>query len=142
MHYLLTTGGEMLLVALLMAAAAISVGFLASRVSAAVGRDLRRQVFGKVISFSNAETDRFSTASLITRTTNDIQQVQMTSVMLLRIVIYAPILGIGGIIRVAGTDTGLSWIIVLAVALLLALVFVLMQVAMPSSRSCRSWWTG
>ena len=131
MHYLLTTGGEMLLVALLMAAAAISVGFLASRVSAAVGRDLRRQVFGKVISFSNAETDCFSTASLITRTTNDIQQVQMTSVMLLRIVIYAPILGIGGIIRVAGTDTGLSWIIVLAVALLLALVFVLMQVAMP-----------
>ena len=131
MHYLLTTGGEMLLGALLMAAAAISVGFLASRVSAAVGRDLRRQVFGKVISFSNAETDRFSTASLITRTTNDIQQVQMTSVMLLRIVIYAPILGIGGIIRVAGTDTGLSWIIVLAVALLLALVFVLMQVAMP-----------
>lgn len=131
MHYLLTTGGEMLLVALLMAAAAISVGFLASRVSAAVGRDLRRQVFGKVISFSNAETDRFSTASLITRTTNDIQQVQMTSVMLLRIVIYAPILGISGIIRVAGTDTGLSWIIVLAVALLLALVFVLMQVAMP-----------
>ena len=131
MHYLLTTGGEMLLVALLMAAAAISVGFLASRVSAAVGRDLRRQVFGKVISFSNAETDRFSTASLITRTTNDIQQVQMTSVMLLRIVIYAPILGIGGIILVAGTDTGLSWIIVLAVALLLALVFVLMQVAMP-----------
>ena len=131
MHYLLTTGGEMLLVALLMAAAAISVGFLASRVSAAVGRDLRRQVFGKVISFSNAETDRFSTASLITRTTNDIQQVQMTSVMLLRIVIYAPILGIGGIIRVAGTDTGLSWIIVLAVALLLALVFLLMQVAMP-----------
>lgn len=131
MHYLLTTGGEMLLVALLMAAAAISVGFLASRVSAAVGRDLRRQVFGKVISFSNAETDRFSTASLITRTTNDIQQVQITSVMLLRIVIYAPILGIGGIIRVAGTDTGLSWIIVLAVALLLALVFVLMQVAMP-----------
>ena len=131
MHYLLTTGGEMLLVALLMAAAAISVGFLASRVSAAVGRDLRRQVFGKVISFSNAETDRFSTASLITRTTNDIQQGQMISFMLLRIVIYAPILGIGGIIRVAGTDTGLSWIIVLAVALLLALVFVLMQVAMP-----------
>ena len=131
MHYLLTTGGEMLLVALLMAAAAISVGFLASRVSAAVGRDLRRQVFGKVISFSNAETDRFSTASLITRTTNDIQQVQMTAVMLLRIVVYAPILGVGGILRVAGTRTGLSWIIVLAVALLMALVFALMRVAMP-----------
>ena len=131
MRYLLTTGGEMLLVALLMAAAAILVGFLASRVSAAIGRDLRGQVFAKVIDFSHAETDRFSTASLITRTTNDIQQVQMVAVMLLRIVIYAPILGIGGIVRVAGTDTGLSWIIVLAVALLLCLVFVLMQVAMP-----------
>ena len=131
MHYLLWTGGEMLLISLLMAAAAIAVGFLASRVSAAIGRDLRTQVFGKVISFSNAETDRFSTASLITRTTNDIQQVQMTSVMLLRIVAYAPILGIGGIIRVASTRTGLSWIIVLAVALLMCLVFVLMRVAMP-----------
>ena len=131
MHYLLWTGGEMLLISLLMAAAAIAVGFLASRVSAAIGRDLRSQVFGKVISFSNAETDRFSTASLITRTTNDIQQVQMTSVMLLRIVAYAPILGIGGIIRVASTRTGLSWIIVLAVALLMCLVFVLMRVAMP-----------
>lgn len=131
MRYLLTTGGGMLLIALLMAAAAVSVGFLAARVSAAIGRDLRRQVFGKVIRFSNAETDRFSTASLITRTTNDIQQVQMTAVMLLRIVIYAPILGIGGILRVSRTDTSLSWIIVLAVALLLALVFVLMQVALP-----------
>lgn len=131
MRYLLATGGQMLLIALLMAAAAISVGFLAARVSAAIGRDLRRQVFGKVIHFSNTETDRFSTASLITRTTNDIQQVQMTAVMLLRIVIYAPILGIGGIIRVSRTDTSLSWIIVLAVVLLLALVFVLMQVALP-----------
>ena len=131
MRYLLATGGGMLLIALLMAAAAISVGFLAARVSAAIGRDLRRQVFGKVIHFSNAETDRFSTASLITRTTNDIQQVQMTAVMLLRIVIYAPILGIGGIIRVSRTDTSLSWIIVLAVVLLMVLVFVLMQVALP-----------
>ena len=131
MRYLLATGGQMLLIALLMAAAAISVGFLAARVSAAIGRDLRRQVFGKVIHFSNTETDRFSTASLITRTTNDIQQVQMTAVILLRIVIYAPILGIGGIIRVSRTDTSLSWIIVLAVVLLMVLVFVLMQVALP-----------
>ena len=131
MRYLLLTGVEMLLVSLLMVAAAVSVGFLASRVSATIGRDLRSQVFGKVISFSNTETDRFSTASLITRTTNDIQQVQMTTVMLLRIVAYAPILGIGGIIRVAGTRTGLSWIIVLAVALLMCLVFVLMRVALP-----------
>ncbi len=131
MRYLLATGGQMLLIALLMAAAAISVGFLAARVSAAIGRDLRRQVFGTVIHFSNTETDRFSTASLITRTTNDIQQVQMTAVMLLRIVIYAPILGIGGIIRVSRTDTSLSWIIVLAVVLLMVLVFVLMQVALP-----------
>ena len=131
MRYLLATGGQMLLIALLMAAAAVSVGFLAARVSAAIGRDLRRQVFGTVIHFSNTETDRFSTASLITRTTNDIQQVQMTAVMLLRIVIYAPILGIGGIIRVSRTDTSLSWIIVLAVVLLMVLVFVLMQVALP-----------
>ena len=131
MRYLLSTGGGMLLVALLMAAAAVSVGFLAARVSASIGRELRSRVFGKVVGFSAAETDRFSTASLITRTTNDIQQVQMTAVMLLRIVVYAPILGIGGIFRVAGTHTGLSWIIVLAVALLMALVFVLMQVAMP-----------
>lgn len=131
MRYLLATGGGMLLIALLMAAAAISVGFLAARVSAAIGRDLRRQVFGTVIHFSNTETDRFSTASLITRTTNDIQQAQMTAVMLLRIVIYAPILGIGGIIRVSRTDTSLSWIIVLAVVLLMVLVFVLMQVALP-----------
>ncbi len=131
MSYLLSTGGQMLLYSLLMVAAAVSVGFIASRVSAAIGRDLRRQVFSKVVSFSNAETDRFSTASLITRTTNDIQQVQQTSVMLLRIVAYAPILGIGGIIRVAGTATGLSWIIVLAVVLLMGIVFVLMQVALP-----------
>ena len=131
MSYLLRTGGQMLLYSLLMVAAAVSVGFIASRVSAAIGRDLRRQVFNKVVSFSNAETDRFSTASLITRTTNDIQQVQQTSVMLLRIVAYAPILGIGGIIRVAGTATGLSWIIVVAVVLLMAIVLVLVQVALP-----------
>ena len=131
MAYLWREGAWMLLFSLLMMAAAVLVGLVASRTAAAIGRDLRQGVFKKVVSFSNTETDSFSTASLITRTTNDIQQVQMTSVMLLRIVAYAPILGIGGIIRVANTATGLSWIIVVAVAVLLAVVGVLMVTAMP-----------
>ncbi|MDD4850464.1 MAG: ABC transporter ATP-binding protein [Gemmiger sp.] len=131
MAYLQKKGGQMLLFSLLMVVAAVAVGLLAARVSAAIGRDMRQGVFTKVVGFSNAETDTFSTASLITRTTNDIQQVQQTCVMLLRIVAYAPILGIGGIIRVANTATGLSWIIVVAVAALLAVVAVLMSTAMP-----------
>lgn len=131
MAYLWREGGQMLLLTLLMACAAILVGLLASRTSAAIGRDLRQGVFKRVVSFSNAETDRFSTASLITRTTNDIQQVQFTSVILLRMVAYAPILGIGGIIRVAGTAHSLSWIIFVAVAALLSIIAVLMGVAMP-----------
>ncbi len=131
MNYLLRAGGKMLGLTLLLAACAIAVGFLASRTSAAIGRDLRRSVFEKVIGFSHAELEQFSTASLITRTTNDIQQVQMTCVILLRMVLYAPILGIGGVWRVAHTGTSLSWIIALTVVLLLGLVFVLMKVAMP-----------
>lgn len=131
MDYLLREGGRMLGLTLLLALCAISVGFLAARTSAAIGRDLRQSVFKKVVSFSRAELDQFSTASLITRTTNDIQQVQMTCVILLRMVLYAPILGVGGVWRVAHTGTSLSWIIALTVALLLALVFVLVKVAMP-----------
>ena len=130
-HYLLVTGGKMLGLTLLMGAAAILAGLLSSRVAASIGMELRGQVFQKVVSFSNAEIDQFSTASLITRSTNDIQQIQMVMVMLLRIVIYAPILGIGGIIRVATTRTGMGWIIGLAVGILLALIVVLMAVAMP-----------
>ena len=134
MNYLMQTGGQMLGLTLLMVAAAVLVGLLASRVAAAIARDLRRGVFRRVVSFSASETDKFSTASLITRTTNDVQQIQMTCVILLRMVAYAPILGIGGIIHVAQAGSSLTWIIVLAVALLLALITVLMQFAMPKFR--------
>ena len=102
-----------------------------SRVAATVGMELRGQVFRKVISFSNAEIDRFSTASLITRSTNDIQQVQMVMVLLLRMVIYAPILGIGGVIQVASTGTGMGWIIALAVGIIPVVGAGLLRVGMP-----------
>ena len=131
MRYLYRVGGQMLGLTLLMVAVSIAVGFLASRVSAAIGRDLRRETFASVIGFSNAEIENFSTASLITRTTNDIQQVQFVCVMLLRMVAYAPILGIGGVLHVLNSSTGLSWIIVLDVAVLLLLILFLMSVAMP-----------
>ena len=131
MQYLFRVGGQMLALTLLMVAVAVAVGFLASRVSAAIGRDLRRETFSSVIGFSNAEIENFSTASLITRTTNDIQQVQFVCVILLRIVAYAPILGIGGVLHVVGSSSGLSWIVVLDVALLLLLLLFLMSVAMP-----------
>ena len=131
MQYLFRVGGQMLALTLLMVAVAVAVGFLASRVSAAIGRDLRRETFSSVIGFSNAEIENFSTASLITRTTNDIQQVQFVCVMLLRMVAYAPILGIGGVLHVVGSSSGLSWIVVLDVALLLLLLLFLMSVAMP-----------
>ena len=131
MQYLFRVGGQMLALTLLMVAVAVAVGFLASRVSAAIGRDLRRETFSSVIGFSNAEIENFSTASLITRTTNDIQQVQFVCVILLRMVAYAPILGIGGVLHVVGSSSGLSWIVVLDVALLLLLLIFLMSVAMP-----------
>lgn len=130
-NYLLQTGAKMLCMAFLMMAAAILVGLLSARTAAKVGRNLRDRVFRKVVSFSNAEMDKFSTASLITRSTNDIQQVQGVSVMMLRMVLYAPIMGIGGIIKVANTRTGMSWIIAVAVAAIMALVLVLVKVAMP-----------
>mgnify|MGYP002586512293 CR=1 FL=1 len=131
MQYLFRVGGQMLALTLVMVAVAVAVGFLASRVSAAIGRDLRRETFSSVIGFSNAEIENFSTASLITRTTNDIQQVQFVCVILLRMVAYAPILGIGGVLHVVGSSSGLSWIVVLDVALLLLLLLFLMNVAMP-----------
>ena len=131
MRYLYRAGGQMLGLTLLMVAVAILVGLIASRVSASIGRDLRRETFSSVIHFSNAEIENFSTASLITRTTNDIQQVQFVCVMLLRMVAYAPILGIGGVIHVLNSSTGLSWIIVLDVAVLLLLILFLMNIAMP-----------
>jgi len=131
MGYLFRVGGQMLALTLLMVVVAVAVGFLASRVSAAIGRDLRRETFSSVIGFSNAEIENFSTVSLITRTTNDIQQVQFVCVILLRMVAYAPILGIGGVLHVVGSSSGLSWIVVLDVALLLLLLLFLMSVAMP-----------
>ena len=136
--YLLRIGGQMLGLTLLMVAAAVAVGFIASRVSAAIGRDLRRKVFSTVVGYSNAEIEKFSTASLITRTTNDIQQVQFVCVILLRMVAYAPILGVGGILHVAAGNTGLSWIIFVAVAALLVLITILMNVAMPKFKQMQT----
>ena len=131
MRYLFRVGGQMLALTLLMVVVSVAVGFLASRVSAAIGRDLRRETFSSVINFSNAEIENFSTASLITRTTNDIQQVQFVCVMLLRMIAYAPILGIGGVLHVVGSSSGLSWIVLLDVGLLLLLFIFLMNVAVP-----------
>lgn len=136
--YLLTTGAKMLAMTLLMVAVAIGVGFIGARTAAAIGRDLREKLFTKVIGFSSADINKFSTASLITRSTNDIQQVQQVSVMMLRIVLYAPIIGIGGIIKVSGTKTGMGWIIGVAVGAVLSLVLVLMVVAMPRFKKMQS----
>ena len=129
--YLWTTGGRMITMALIMAFSAILIGYLASITAAGVGRDLRSRIFHKVIGFSNAELDRFSTASLITRSTNDVQQIQFVTVMLLRMVLYAPILAIGGIINIRRYNSGMNWIIVLAVALIACLILILMAIAMP-----------
>lgn len=130
-QYLLKTGGKMLALTLLMAAVAIAAGFLAARIGAKVGMELRGKVFKKVVTFTNREMDQFSTASLITRSTNDIQQVQMVSTMMLRMLIYAPILGIGGVIHVLNTGAGMEWIILVAVVTILVFVGILMKIAMP-----------
>lgn len=131
MNYLGKTGVKMLALALLGMVVSVLVGLLAARAAARTGRDLRNRVFHKVIGFSNGEMDKFSTASLITRSTNDIQQIQMVTVMLLRMVAYAPIIGIGGIIKVLQTNTSMTWIIAVAVGTIFCLVMVLMAVAMP-----------
>ena len=130
-HYLLKTGGQMAALALLGMAASIMVAFLASRVGAGAGRDLRSGVFHKVVGFSNNEFNHFSTASLITRSTNDIQQIQMLIVMLLRMVLYAPILAIGGVLQVMKTNVSMSWIIGLAVIIIAFVVLLLFLVVMP-----------
>lgn len=130
-RYLLSTGAKMLGYTLLMMCSAILVSLLASRAAAGIGRDLRKRVFDRVLSFSSGEMHQFSTASLITRSTNDIQQVQMVAVMLLRMIIYAPILGIGGIVKVMNTRTGMAWIIVVAVVVIMAVVLTLVNIAMP-----------
>ena len=131
LKYMFVTGGKMIALAFLGMIASVLVGFLASRVGAKAGRDLRGRVFRKVVGFSNNELDHFSTASLITRSTNDIQQIQMLMVMLLRMVLYAPILAIGGVYQVFQTNVSMSWIIGPAVVLIALVVLLLFVVAMP-----------
>ena len=130
-NYILVTGGKMLALAALGMLASITVGLMASRVAASVGREARGKVFQKVVGFSNGEFDKFSTASLITRSTNDIQQIQMLTVMILRMVLYAPIMAVGGIWKVLHTNVSMTWIIALGVALILMVVIVLFLVVMP-----------
>lgn len=129
--YLLSAGLKMVGMAFLMGIVTVLIGLFASRVGAGIGMTLRGKVFKQVVGFSNAEMDKFSTASLITRSTNDIQQIQMVSVMLLRMIAYAPILGIGGVLKVMQTGAGMGWIIVLAIVVILGYVMVLMSVTMP-----------
>lgn len=136
--YLKTAGGKMIVLSLIMMLTSILCGYLAAETAAQFGMDIRENVFRKVVSFSNAEMEKFSTASLITRSTNDIQQLQMVIVMLLRMVAYAPILGIGGVIKVINTKTGMGWIIGVAVGAVLALVIILMSVAMPKFKKMQT----
>ena len=138
MNYLVRSGAQMLALALISMLASVLVTFLASRVAALLGHDLRNMVYRKVISFSSAEMNHFSTASLITRSTNDVQQVQMLMTMVFRIVLYAPILGIGGIMRVLQTESGMTWILGVAVGALAVLIFVLMLVAMPKFKKLQT----
>ncbi|MCB9451174.1 MAG: ABC transporter ATP-binding protein [Anaerolineaceae bacterium] len=136
--YILKTGLLMLTLSLVSAAASVVVGLLSARTAAGMARDVRRGVFKKVESFSNTEFDTFSTASLITRSTNDVTQLQMVIVMLIRIVCYAPILGIGGIIKATGTDTSMWWIIALAVVILITVIFTLFSIALPKFKIIQS----
>ena len=130
-NYILSVGGIMLLLSLLSGAATILVGLFASRTAAGLARDLRKDTFAKVENFSSTEFDRFSTASLITRTTNDVTQIQSVTIMIMRMVFYAPIIGIGGIIRAIGKSADMWWIIAVAVITLLGLVLVIFSIALP-----------
>ena len=138
MNYVIRSGLQMLCLALISMIAAVLVTFLASRVAALLGHDLRNMVYRKVISFSSAEMNHFSTASLITRSTNDIQQVQILMTMVFRIVLYAPIIGIGGITKVLETESGMTWILGVAVAALGILIVTLLVVAMPRFRKLQT----
>ena len=133
--FLWKRGFKMLCMAILMLAASICAGFFAARTGAGIGRDLREKIFKKVIGYSNTEIDKFSTASLITRSTNDVQQIQLVTALLLRVLMYAPILGIGSVIKVVNTGAHMSWIIIAAVAIILMLVLVLMLIAMPKFKA-------
>ncbi|MDR2546178.1 MAG: ABC transporter ATP-binding protein/permease [Lachnospiraceae bacterium] len=131
MSYVLGKGGVMIAFSVVIMLAAAMVGFLSARTGASIGLQLRDKVFRRILSFSNAEMGSFTIASLITRSTNDIQQVQMVAIMMLRMIFYAPILGIGGVIKVAGTQTGMGWIVGVAVGIIFMIVTILIVVAMP-----------
>ena len=133
-NYILNVGMIMLLLSLLSGACTIAVGFLAARTSAGLARNLRRMVFDRVENFSSTEFDKFSTASLITRSTNDITQIQMVVMMMVRMVIYAPIMGVGGIIRAVGKSSSMWWIIALAVVVLIGIVSIVFSVSLPKFR--------
>ncbi len=130
-NYLLRIGGMMLLLTLLSGACTITVGYLSARTAAGTARDIRRNLFRKIESFSNTEFDTFSTASLITRSTNDVTQLQMVIMMLIRMVFYAPLMGVGGVIRAIGKGGSMWWIIAVAVAILISLVVIVMSIALP-----------
>ncbi len=133
-NYILKAGAWMLLLTLISGTIAIIVGYLASRIAAGMARDIRRDVFSKVESFASTEFDKFSTASLITRNTNDITQIQMVVIMMVRMVFYAPLIGIGGIIKVLSKDSPLAWLILIAVLMLVSLILTIFSVALPKFR--------
>jgi ATP-binding cassette subfamily B protein len=137
-NYILNTGGLMLLVSLLSITCTIIVSYLSARTAAGSARDLRKSVFKKVESFSNSELDKFSTASLITRSTNDVTQIQMVVIMMMRMVIYAPIIGVGGVIRALGKSTSMWWIIALAVIVLLGLIATVFTISLPKFKIMQS----
>lgn len=130
-RYIVNVGGWMLLLTLLSAVCTIIVGYLSARIAAGMGRDLRRDVFQKVEGFSSTEFEHFSTASLITRTTNDITQIQMVIMIMVRMVFYAPLMGIGGVLKVLSKDSPLAWLIVVAVMMLISLILIVVSIAMP-----------
>ena len=136
--YILSVGGEMLIVALIAAGATVLNSFISSRVGAGIGRNLREKVFKRVLSYSNAELNKFSTASLITRCTNDIQQIQMVSTILLRIALFAPIMGCISVIKVIRTGAGMTWVIALAVLMVLSLIIFLITFTMPKFKIMQS----
>ena len=137
-NYILHTGTIMLLISLLSAACTVTVGFLSARTAAGLARNLRRFVFERVARFSSAEFDKFSTASLITRSTNDITQIQMLVIMMVRMVIYAPIIGVGGVIRALSKSTSMWWIIALAVLVLMGMISVIFSISLPRFRRIQS----
>jgi ATP-binding cassette subfamily B protein len=137
-HYLFNIGEIMVLITLASAACSVTVGYISARIAAGVGRNMRKQLFVRVESFSNTEFDKFSTASLITRSTNDITQIQMLLVMLFRIVFYAPIIGVGGILKVLGSANSMLWIIGAAVGALIAIMVVMFVIVLPKFRSMQA----